>query len=179
MTMIRGEKPLLAELVEEAAIRRRLTNPSNYVTTSPVKKPGMNHEQVTEQCVQCYELRLTGASIIQIAKALHIGPQTVIKRLSQHERAYLLPILDSVRKMEIARYDSYLLRLQPQIANGDVAAISCAVKISTERRKLLGADAPVEVNNRYPDGVPSVLDKNITNLLDEMEANLDKVVEES
>lgn len=129
-----------------------------------------NREQTIEQAVQVFELRLAGASISQIARQLHLSTATIGKRLRQHERAYLLPLAESVRKMEIARYDAWLLRLQPGIQKGDVGSINTALKISEARRRLLGVDAPVEVNNRYPDGVPNPqLDSNISKLLDDME----------
>ena len=134
----------------------------------------LNKEQIIEQAVQCFELRLAGASIAQISKTLKVSADLVLKRLRQHEVAYLLPAAESVRKMEIARYDMYLLRLQSAIASGDVAAINTAIRVSVERRRLLGVDAPVEVNNRYPDGVPTVLDSKISQLLDEMEENASK-----
>lgn len=49
------------------------------------------------------------------------------------------------RAVEIARLDSYLASIAPQVAKGSLFAIDRAVKISERRSKLLGLDAPTRL----------------------------------
>lgn len=50
-----------------------------------------------------------------------------------------------LRQLEAERLDSYLKSLALRIERGDVNAVGTAVKISESRRKLLGLDAPVQL----------------------------------
>ncbi len=49
------------------------------------------------------------------------------------------------REIEVQRLDDYLSKLQTRIEDGDIRAVTAAVKIMERRSKLLGLDAPARV----------------------------------
>lgn len=106
-----------------------------------------NRAAVAEQQVRCYELRLTGMSIVAISKATGIARSTVHDRIQSEISARVLPLADEVRKMELDRLDRWLAKLDAQIAKDQSVArnVEVAVRVSERRAKLLGLDAPERV----------------------------------
>lgn len=51
---------------------------------------------------------------------------------------------EEVRKLEIERYDRWLLALEPKVHDGDPRAIEQAIKVSDRRAALMGLDAPAQ-----------------------------------
>jgi hypothetical protein len=73
---------------------------------------------------------------------------------------------EEVRRQELERLDEYLFRLSPAIARGDAKAIDSAVKISERRCKMLGIDAPVQIQ------VDQIVNAELTNLIDGLQLML-------
>lgn len=93
------------------------------------------------------ELRKKGYTYAQIALELNCHEETVyqaVKRAMQRLIAERDELAGEVRRLEIERYDAFLLKLQPAIEVGDVKAIATALRISECRRKLLGLDVPTK-----------------------------------
>jgi hypothetical protein len=53
---------------------------------------------------------------------------------------------DQVRALELARLDSWLMRITPRIHQGELAAVDCGLRIMARRAALLGLDMPVKVD---------------------------------
>lgn len=106
-----------------------------------------NRATTAEEQVRCYQLRLSGLSIRQIARATGLSVGTVSNRIQAEINARVLPLADEVRKMELDRLDGWLARLNAEIVAGKAVArnVEVAVKVSERRAKLLGIDAPQQV----------------------------------
>lgn len=107
----------------------------------------LNRATVAEQQAECYRLRLTGMSIEAIAKATGIARSTVHDRIQAEITAVVSPLAEEVRKMELARLDRWLEKLNDQIEDGRSVArnVEVACRVSERRAKLTGADAPEKV----------------------------------
>ena len=92
------------------------------------------------------EHRLAGRSIRTIAELMGISRSTVQRR--QDAGIAQLPVqnAEQLRKVELARLDSYLAALDDRVRAGDPASVQAALRVSDRRAKLLGLDAPVELH---------------------------------
>jgi hypothetical protein len=126
---------------------------TTITTTTPTanrSRSGDNAHTV-EARVLCWELRLQGYSIRQIAV---LATQRLGRNLGKSRVAQLLTIeaderqaapREAVRQYELDRLDRLLVFLEPRLRDGDPGAITTAVRLSESRRKLLGLDAPQQV----------------------------------
>lgn len=112
-----------------------------------VPKRRANRAAVAEQRIRCYQLRLSGLSVRQIATATGLSVGTVSNRIQSEINARVLPLADEVRKVELDRLDGWLARLNTQIVAGVAVArnVEVAVRVSERRAKLLGIDAPQQL----------------------------------
>lgn len=96
---------------------------------------------------QALELRRSGATYIQIAKALGYktpgGSERAVK--SALDRITEEPARD-VLKLELERLDVALRAIATSVSQGHLGAIDRWIRLSESRRHLLGLDAPVRVN---------------------------------
>lgn len=109
-----------------------------------------NPTVIQHQIDQVVELRLAGHSVRQIAAATGMSRSTVHRR--EHQGIAQLPVLanaDELRKVEVARLDRYLAALDQRVQAGDVNAIQAALRVSDRRSKLLGLDAPIQVEGTF------------------------------
>ena len=119
---------------------------------SRTSKKGVELQQRREEAVA---LRKTGATFRAIAA--HIAETYKLEKYSGQAAYYDVKEalaesrermhLDSAEliQLELQRYDDYLLRLLPQIQKCNIRAIEAALKISKQRRDLLGLDAPIQI----------------------------------
>lgn len=87
----------------------------------------------------------TIAAESEAALGYPLAKSTVQERLEAAIADIKVPLVEDVRAMEIERMDYYLDRLQSKIEDGDDKAIATAMRIAERRAKLLGADAPVNI----------------------------------
>lgn len=115
--------------------------------TGPAAHRGFTEAQVAEQQIRCYELRLTGMSLDRIAKETTLSKGTVHNRIQAEIQARVLPLADEVRKLELDRLDRWLAKLDQQIEAGETVprCVEVAVKVSERRARLLGIDAPQQL----------------------------------
>lgn len=93
------------------------------------------------------ELRKAGKSYGEIARAVgykgasgaHAAVRLALKKTLQEPA-------DELRKLEIARLDAMLSAVWPRVEMGDPRAVEVALKIEERRSRLLGLDAPAEVD---------------------------------
>ena len=117
---------------------------------TPQTRPGDDARRV-EARVLCWELRLQGLSIRMIAVAASdqlgykISPATVHRLIREEADEKMRQPREDYRAYELDRLDRYLAVLEPKVRAGDVSAVQTAVRVSESRRKLLGLDAPVQV----------------------------------
>jgi hypothetical protein len=110
-----------------------------------------NPADQAERQIRAYELKLKGHSLRAIARTMtdegmKVSHQTVANLIDKECAERVLPLADAVRKQEIDRFDTWLVKLGEQIDAGHQVArnIEVAVKVSERRARLLGADAPVQ-----------------------------------
>ena len=107
-----------------------------------------NDAKVAEEQIRCYELRLTGMSIRNIAKATGLSVGCVHNRIQAEIRQRVLPLAEEVRQMELDRLDRWLTKLDAQIQQNQSVArnVEVAVKVAERRARLLGIDAPERID---------------------------------
>lgn len=139
----------------------------------PWRPPRYTNAHFAEEQRLCYELRLRGLSIRQIADETGMTPSTVHRRIQCEIRETIQPLADEVRQLELDRLD----RLQqialgvmgadhPLVSDGRVvhavmpdgtkvplqdhgpvlAAMDRFLKIQDRRAKYLGLDAATKVD---------------------------------
>jgi hypothetical protein len=95
------------------------------------------------------ELRLAGASYDQIATTLGLKTRSASYRMVERVLARMVQEpSDQVRALELARLDSWLMRITPLIHQGNLEALDRGLKIMARRAALLGLDLPVKVDMR-------------------------------
>lgn len=104
-----------------------------------------NIATVGQQEIQCYELRLAGKTYRQVAEATGLSVGTVHTRISAHLAQRVQPLADELRAVEVDRLDRYLAKLETELDADPIRAIPVAVKVSERRARLLGIDAPQQV----------------------------------
>ncbi len=72
--------------------------------------------------------------------------------------------------LELERLDYYLLKIAGEVRKGNLKAIATAIKINESRRKLLGLDAPVQVQ------IEQGVETELRQVVDALEASLPKEV---
>jgi hypothetical protein len=106
----------------------------------------MNAAQHTAQAL---DLRIKGHSFREIGAAVGISEKAAwalidrefhrLREECEEKRAIVIAI-------EVARLDRMLAKLDPAIDVGDPDAIRTAIQVGARRSRLLGLDAPTQVN---------------------------------
>jgi AraC-like DNA-binding protein len=106
-------------------------------------------QQITavERQRQALNARKAGKSYQEIAREVgyksasgaHAAVRLALKKTLQEPA-------DELRKLEIARLDAMLEAVWPQVEKGDARSVEVALKIEERRARLLGLDAPSEVD---------------------------------
>lgn len=111
-----------------------------------------NATQRREEQRVCYEIRLQGHSVREVAKLASqelgwsISRATAWRRIEEEGLLQVQPAEAALRAQELDRLDRYLLALEQAALSPDpkdkVAAVNSALKLQERRAKLLGLDAP-------------------------------------
>ena len=100
--------------------------------------------------VQALDLRRTGATYLQIAKALGVVKGSAYRLVQEALVTTLREPAEAVRALELERLDLLTRKLESRISAGDDKAINTLLKVMDHRAKLLGLYAPVTIQG--PDG---------------------------
>lgn len=123
--------------------------PKKGVVKNPRNARSPIHLEAEKEFV--LEQRKRGKSVRQIEAlseevlGYRLAKSTVQERYEAAIADIKVPLVEEVRAQEIERMDMYLDKLSAKIDEGDEKAIATALRISERRAKLLGADAPVNV----------------------------------
>lgn len=133
----------------------------------PKVTPKTMNEQ--KRIVKALELRASGATYLQIAEypwpdaesgMLYAGDRHNARRaiVTAFEKTVKEPA-DEVRQLEVQRLDMMLLGLAKKgLFNGNVQAVTAGLSLMARRAKLLGLDAPTEINQRGGGNIQLVVD---------------------
>lgn len=145
----------------------------------PTRKDGTNHGQarrtvttkkqaeVIEKAKQAVTLRIAGASFREIGEALGHDPTyartLVLKALA------MVPVetIETVRQMESDRLDRLQRAHWTQALQGDAKASNLVLTIMQRRARLLGLDAPVQVEQQVTI-IDGSIDAEVARLTEEM-----------
>jgi hypothetical protein len=117
-----------------------------------------NHAQRAEEQVVCYQLRLQGHSVREVARLAgerlgwSLTENTAWNRIRDEALARVEPEREALLRMELDRLDRYLLALEATAASEEakpadrIGAVNSALKVQERRAKLLGLDQPMEVH---------------------------------
>lgn len=110
---------------------------------------------------QGLELRLGGASYVQIAESLGMTPGGAYKAVDRalaRQAAQTEEKADKLRRLELARLERLHLGLWQKAKAGDEKAVREVLRIAERRARLLGLDAPKRNELSGPQGAPLVID---------------------
>jgi predicted DNA-binding protein (UPF0251 family) len=107
-----------------------------------------NPVQANEQALECLKLRRDGLTLREIGKIVGVSHVTVDRWIKAALKETITPAADEVRTLEIERMDYYISRLTAQIERGNQVArnVEVAMKVAERRARLLGLDAPQEID---------------------------------
>lgn len=128
----------------------RQQKPPNALLAQRPLHPGET-ETIAARRVKALELRKSGASYRLIGQALGVDVATAwddVQAELTALRMLTVKVAEDVRTLELERLDRWLAKLEAHgIAAGDPQAINTAIRLSESRRKLLGVDAPLKVQD--------------------------------
>jgi AcrR family transcriptional regulator len=112
-----------------------------------------NDAKIVAEQEQCYDLRMQGLSIREIARRVGLGVGTVHNRLNDEINKRIAPKSDMLRVFELDKLDDAEARLIAErnvIPVGDnpdavVKLINSQVSTMARRARLMGLDAPEKV----------------------------------
>ena len=108
-----------------------------------------------QQMIMALELRASGASYLQIGKALSVSKsrawRIVGKALDQLVE-HCKETAERVKQLELHRLDRYRLALDSR--KSDPRTVDTLIRISERVAKLHGLDAPQKIAETLPDGSP-------------------------
>jgi len=111
-----------------------------------ISPASVRRSQTADRQRQAVQLRLHGHTFQTIADRLgYANRGTAQKAFMAGLERWGRQDVAELREVEVARLDSYLASIAPQVAKGSLLAIDRAVRISERRCKLLGLDAPTRL----------------------------------
>jgi predicted XRE-type DNA-binding protein len=127
----------------------------------------------TQRRQMAVKLRLQGMTFTEIGEAMEIDRSSAYRLVKGeldrlNEQSQELTFYH--RELELQRLDAALNAIWPQIEAGDLLAIDRLIKISQQRSKLLGLDAPEKIEQTV------ITDEEI---MRELEKIIDQAVQES
>lgn len=107
-----------------------------------------NSVELSDEEIQCLELRRDGLPLREIAKRTGLSHGTVDNRIKAAIVKLQKPLAEEVRTLELERMDKYIEKLMEQIKKGIAVArnVEVAIKVGERRSKLLGLDATESLN---------------------------------
>lgn len=106
--------------------------------------PADDH-RLAERRKRALDLRLTGATLAEIAETNECSIATVHQDIRKCLSDIPKSSADELRKQEVARLDKLQQACWQDAIHGDLAAIDRALKVIDRRAKMLGLDAPQQV----------------------------------
>jgi hypothetical protein len=93
------------------------------------------------------ELRRAGATWQNIADRVgYASPSGAWQAYQRIANRFIRPKLEDLRDMELDRLDRLQMGVWPKALNGDIRALDAVLRIIDRRARLLGLEAPKEVN---------------------------------
>lgn len=112
------------------------------------KRTAAKIEQVDREA-QAVALRRSGHTIAEISQQLHVGERTVERWIDRTiARTASAAGADTMRGLMLDRLESMLKALWTKVEMGDTYAIDRVTKIMERQAKLLGLDAPTNINHK-------------------------------
>lgn len=104
-----------------------------------------NAAEMADKQRQCYELRLKGHTVRQVAEIVGVSKSSVSNYCKAAALEVISPLVSEYRQMEDERLDLAFAAILPRVEIGEVRAVEVLIKLLERRAKLHGLDAPVQV----------------------------------
>lgn len=124
-------------------------------------------KQVEAEALAALDMKRQGYIDSQIAERLGMSLATVARRVEQALALFGEPTAAQYRALVAQQYDSLYQQLVPDIAAGDHDAIGKATAILDRKAKLLGLEAPQQIELAVQ--VETIQDATLRNLLRQAE----------
>lgn len=116
--------------------------------------------------LKALELRLAGVIYEQIAAELgYAGRSGAYKAVESGLKLTMREPAESLRRLSAERLDRATLAIWRRVSSGDLHAIDVLLRLEARRAKLLGLDAPQQVEHAGPGGGPITLSVEQTHVL--------------
>jgi hypothetical protein len=145
-----------------------------------ISKTSPGRIKVADRRLAALNMRREGATFESIATAIAVkfSQPAYSKSTAYKDVCAALQEATTTRKnsaeeliaLELERLDYYLLKIAGEVRKGNLKAIATAIKINESRRKLLGLDAPVQVQ------IEQGIQTELRQVVDALEAALPKEV---
>jgi hypothetical protein len=110
-------------------------------------KTSVRRLEAVEKQLKALELRKAGKTFLAIAGELGYASQSgAFKAVISALHKTLQEPADELRVLEIGRIDTALAAIWPQVQGGDLPSVDRFIRLSERRSKLLGLDAPTNVD---------------------------------
>ena len=108
-----------------------------------------NETAAIDRTRQAFEMRKAGMHYKDIAAKLGVSVGSVHNWVKEWSEEYTLQTeehFQSIRSESLARLDTALTAIWPQVRKGEKGAVESMLKIEAHRAKLLGLEAPAKVD---------------------------------
>lgn len=149
---------------DELAVKRAKRKPRSKPGTKPGRKAGSTPGPLSgtkeidarRKSAQAVQLRLAGASLVQVADRLGYADASGAQRAIMREIREMIPDEDraDLRRLEVARLDRLEMNAWPRAMAGDEKAEATILRCIGMRAKLLGLEAAVQLDVALREGDP-------------------------
>lgn len=109
------------------------------------KNTGPQAITAATRAMQALELRIGGATLDEIAKALnYTHPSAASKAIQRGLNARVSEAADEYRKLHVTRLEVLYMKFHSQAIQGNLSALKGCLQILLRESKLLGLDAPTK-----------------------------------
>jgi hypothetical protein len=142
------------ELAPRRAKKKPGVKPGRNARSGPGPTTGTKEIEAQRKSSQAVQLRIAGASLVQIAERLGYADASGAHRAITRALKAMLPEEDrqTARRLELARLDRLEMAAWPHALAGDQAASGTIIRCVGMRAKLLGLEAPAVVDVRVREG---------------------------
>lgn len=134
--------PPKADKTKEVSEAITRAQPESSVKVSPRVSDEVEQARRTEALT----LRLAGLTMDQIADRLGIGATSVYEMINRSLNQAENQNVEQMRSLENERLDRAQVAIWQQVLNGDLSAVQTFLRISQQRSKMNGLDAPKKVD---------------------------------
>jgi AraC-like DNA-binding protein len=142
------------ELAPRRAKKKPGSKPGRGPRSHPGPETGQRQIEAERKSSEAVQLRIAGANLTQIARQLGYADASGAHRAITRALKVMLPEQErsQARRLELAKLDRLEMAAWPHALAGDQAASGTIIRCVGMRAKLLGLEAPTQLDVRVREG---------------------------